>query len=115
MSGATLNTLTLHILHFESGPFWNNLNDDELPSISLAVTWTLQNHLFNMNTGIYLEAFSFTPLAGAARPAVGASLSGPEEVDIFPSVLCSPAQVILYTISGGRQADLGHVPQQRHL
>lgn len=68
-----------------------------------------------MNTGIYLEAFSFTPLAGAARPAVGASLSGPEEVDIFPSVLCSPAQVILYTISGGRQADLGHVPQQRHL
>lgn len=63
----------------------------------------------------YRLAFSFTPLAGAARLAVHASLSGPEEVDIFPSVVCSSTQVILYTISAGRQADLGHVPQQRHL
>lgn len=75
----------------------------------------MQNHLSNMNTDIDLEAFSYTPPAGAARPAVEASLSAPEEVDIFPSVVCSPTQVILYTISGGRQADLGHVPQQRHL
>lgn len=75
----------------------------------------LRNHLFNMNTDIYLEAVSFPPLAGAARPAAKASLPGPEEVDIFPSVVCSPTQVILYTLSGGRQADLGHVPQQQHL
>lgn len=81
----------------------------------LAVTWTLRNHLFNMNADIYLEAFSLTPLAGAARPAVEASLSGPEEVDIFPSVVSSLTQVILYTISGGGRADLGRVPQQRHL
>lgn len=81
----------------------------------LAVTWTLRNHLFNMNADIYLKAFSLTPLAGAARPAVEASLSGPEEVDIFPSVVSSPTQVILYTISGGRRADLGRVPQQQHL
>lgn len=77
----------------------------------LAVTWMWQSHLFLMNTDTYLEAVSFPPLAGAARPAAPASLRGPEEVDIFPSVVSSPTQVILYTLSGGRQADRGHVPQ----
>lgn len=55
----------------------------------------------------YLEDFLSTREAKALKPsvrmttvetsAVDASLSGPEEADIFPAAVCSTIRVILYT------------------
>lgn len=56
-----------------------------------------------------MEAFSFTP--GSNWLALPIQ---PLRLDIFPAVVWSPTLVILYTISGGGQADLSRLPQRQH-
>ena len=109
-----LNTIFIFVvshwdsrLNFYSGPFLTNLNDDDLLSVYTRSHLDILQAFFLPHI-FYLEDFSSTQeevkalkpsvhMSSAETSAVDASLSGPEEVDIFPAVVCSTTWVILNT------------------
>lgn len=90
-------------LHFYSGPFKSNLNDNELLSESTCSHLENSKSIF-LTYIFYLEDFLSSKtekhsvcMTTVETSAVSTALSGPKEVDIFPALVCSITWVILCT------------------